>query len=45
MGTLFVVKEFGHYHFFATAELCQEFLASLNEWERKAAQIYEVKVV
>lgn len=43
MGILYVVKEFGRYHFFKTAELRQAFLETLTEWEQKLALSYEVR--
>lgn len=41
MGILYVVKEFGRYHFFKTEEERTAFLESLTEWERKFAETYE----
>ena len=43
MSILYVVKEFGRYHFFKTAELRKAFLDTLTEWEQKFAQSYEVR--
>ena len=43
MGILYVVKEFGRYHFFKTEEQRIEFLSKLTEWEQKFAQSYEVR--
>ncbi|MBR4591065.1 MAG: hypothetical protein IKO36_10460 [Bacteroidaceae bacterium] len=41
MGILYVVKEFGRYHFFKTEEERTAFLEGLTEWERKFAETYE----
>lgn len=43
MGILYVVKEFGRYHYFKTAEEHQTFVESLTDWEQKFAQTYEVR--
>jgi len=43
MGILFVVKEFGRYHFFKTEELRKAFIDTLAEWEQKTIQTYEVR--
>ena len=43
MGILYVVKEFGRYHFFKTAEQREAFIQALAEWEQKFAQSYEVR--
>lgn len=43
MNTLYFVKTFGKYHCFKTPELREEYLKTLPEWERKHAEIYEVK--
>jgi hypothetical protein len=43
MGILYVVKEFGRYHFFKTAEQREAFIQTLAEWEQKFAQSYEVR--
>ena len=41
MGILYVVKEFGKYHFFKTEQDRANFINSLTEWETKYVQIYE----
>lgn len=43
MGTLYVVKEFGRYHFFKTEEARNVFIKSLSDWEQKFALSYEVR--
>lgn len=43
MGILYVVKEFGRYHFFKDEDKRTEFIQSLTEWEQKAAETYEVR--
>lgn len=43
MGILYVVKEFGKYHFFTTEQARADFLNTLTEWEQKFAQSYEVR--
>ena len=43
MGTLFVAKEFGRYHFFKTEELRKAFIDSLSVWEQKTILTYEVR--
>ena len=40
MKTLYVAKSFGRYHFFKTAELREQYLKSLPEWEAKHAECY-----
>ena len=43
MNTLYVVKEFGRYHFFKTEQDRTNFLNTLSECEQKFAQTYEVR--
>ena len=43
MSILFVVKEFGRYHFFKTEDERTAFIKSLTEWEQKSVQSYEVR--
>lgn len=43
MGTLYVVKTMGHYHFFKTGKLRDDFLKTLSDWEQKAAETYEMR--
>lgn len=40
MGTLFVVKEFGRYHFFKMEAERDGFLETLPEWIKKTALCY-----
>ena len=41
MGTLYVVKEFGRYHFFKTEAQRGAFMETLPEWVLKTALVYE----
>lgn len=41
MVTLYVVKSFGQYHYFKTAEERDEYLKTLPEYEQKCAELYK----
>lgn len=43
MGILYVVKEFGTYHYFKTAEAREEYIKQLPEWAQKCLLSYEVR--
>lgn len=40
MGTLYVAKSFGRYHFFKTEEERNAYIETLPEWEKKYVLTY-----
>jgi hypothetical protein len=43
MNTLYVVKNFGRYHYFKTEEAREAYLNTLPEWEAKYCELYAVR--